>query len=526
MITKKLPETQEGIEEAALILRRGGIVAIPTETVYGLAASAYDEAAIKSVFSAKGRPQDNPLIVHISDMEMLLEVAAEIPKKAAELAEKFWPGALTLVLPRSEKIPPSVCAGLSTVAVRMPSHPVAHNIIKAAALPLAAPSANVSGSPSPTAAAHVISDLDGKIDAVVLSGNCEVGVESTVVTLCTNPPRLLRPGGVTAEQLKEVLPDLVIDPAVLAEPEEGKPVASPGMKYKHYSPDVEVIMVEGESFADFVNGKENCGALCFFEEAGKIKCPKIAYGSRSMPITLAEGLFSALRNADSLGVSKIYAHAPEKQGVGLAVYNRLIRAAGFNVIKIGSKIIGLTGPTGVGKTTLCNAASELGIDVINCDKVARETTKDPALLEALAGEFGADVVKNGELDRKLLASRAFSSSEKTERLNQIVLPAVVARIKSLINGKTVILDAPTLYESGLDEICDTVIAVLSTQEKQKERIIARDNLSEAEAQTRLSAQKDNAFFLSRANHAIYNNQTEQEFETEAIKLLKRITEEN
>ena len=284
-------------------------------------------------------------------------------------------------------------------------------------------------------------------------------------------------------------------------------------------------MVEGESFADFVNQKENCGALCFFEEAGKIKCPKIAYGSRATPFTLAEGLFSALRKADSLGVPKIYAHAPEKKGVGLAVYNRLIRAAGFNVVKIGSKIIGLTGPTGVGKTTLCECALSLGIDVINCDKVARETTKEPALLEALSLEFGADVVKNGELDRKLLASRAFSSPQKTERLNEIVLPAVVARIKSLINGKTVLLDAPTLYESGLNEICDTVIAVLSTRAKQKERIMARDNLSEAEAEIRLSAQKDNSFF-SRANYTVYNNNTEQEFKSEAMELLKRITEEN
>ncbi len=332
MTTKRLPDNTSGITEAAEILKRGGVVAIPTETVYGLAASAYDCGAIEKVFSAKGRPQDNPLIVHISDMEMLSSVASDIPNTAYRLAEKFWPGPLTLVLPRGENIPAAVSAGLSTVAVRMPSNTVAHNIIKQSGLPLAAPSANKSGSPSPTRAQHVIADLDGKIDAVVLSDDCSVGVESTVVTLCTEPARLLRPGGITVEQLCTILPDLSIDPAVLAEPEEGKPVASPGMKYKHYSPTTETIMVECDTgFADFVNQKKNCGALCFLEEADDISVPHVIYGSRENPSTLAEGLFSALREADNLGVARVYAHAPKKDGVGLAVYNRLIRAAGFKV---------------------------------------------------------------------------------------------------------------------------------------------------------------------------------------------------
>jgi L-threonylcarbamoyladenylate synthase len=334
MITKRLPENSEGIAEAARILKDGGIVAIPTETVYGLAADARNNAAVEKVFVAKGRPQDNPLIVHISDIEMLRTVATDIPKKAYELAERFWPGPLTMVLPRDESIPACVSAGLSTVAVRMPSHEIAHNIIKASGLPLAAPSANASGSPSPTKAAHVLEDLDGRIDAVVTSGDCEVGVESTVVTLCTNPPRLLRPGGVTVDELKTVLPTLFVDPAVLAEPEEGKPVASPGMKYKHYSPKSDVIMVCGEGFADFVNSKPDCGALCFSEEEGDINRPHVVYGSEKNPETLAEGLFAALREADTLGVATVYAHAPKTDGVGLAVYNRLIRAAGFKVMEL------------------------------------------------------------------------------------------------------------------------------------------------------------------------------------------------
>ncbi len=525
MITKRLPENASGIKEAASILKSGGIVAIPTETVYGLAANAYDEAAIEKVFIAKGRPQDNPLIVHISDMEMLSSVAKDIPKTAYVLAEKFWPGPLTMVLPRGEKIPSSVSAGLSTVAVRMPSHPTAHNIIECAGLPLAAPSANVSGSPSPTAAEHVITDLDGKIDAVMLSGNCSVGVESTVITLCEEPPRLLRPGGVTAEQLYEYLPDLVVDRAVLCEPEEGKPVASPGMKYKHYSPKCEVIMVEGEDFSGFVNKKENCGALCFSEEAERIKCPCVAYGSALSPETLAEGLFSALREADKLGVARVYAHAPEKAGVGLAVYNRLIRAAGFKVIKTDCRIIGLTGPTGSGKTTLCSVAKEMGIKVIDCDKVAREVADGGSLFPALCEAFGSDIIKDGVLDRAHLASRAFGSPENTERLNKIMLPAITERIKGMINGGRVLLDAPTLYESGLDEICDTVICVLADSAIREERIISRDEISASAAKVRLSAQKSDEFFLSRADHVIYNNGSGEEFKKKAKLLLSNITEE-
>ena len=240
MLTKRLKTDRESydgsIKEAAEILKNGGIAAIPTETVYGLAASALDEEAVKKVFIAKGRPQDNPLIVHIADIDTLSEIAADIPDGAYKCAEKFWPGPLTMVLKRTDKIPALVSAGLDTVAVRMPSDKTARDIITASGLPLAAPSANTSGKPSPTSAKYVIDDLDGKIDAVVMSGDCGVGVESTVITLVTSPPRLLRPGAVTVEQLREIFPDIVVDKAVLSEPEKGEKVASPGMKYKHYAP--------------------------------------------------------------------------------------------------------------------------------------------------------------------------------------------------------------------------------------------------------------------------------------------------
>lgn len=339
MITERLEtdkkEYNKSVSRAAEILKNGGIVAIPTETVYGLAASAYDENAVNKVFKAKGRPQDNPLIVHIADVETLKELARDIPEVAFKLAARFWPGPLTMVLKRTDKISACVSAGLDTVAVRMPSDKTARDIIKES-VPLAAPSANTSGKPSPTAAEHVIADLDGKIDAVVMAGECNVGVESTVVTLATNPPRLLRPGAVTAEQLRELLPDLVIDKAVLAAPAKDERVASPGMKYKHYAPKTDAYLVEGDSasFAEFVNSRESAAAICFSEESDEITVPKLCYGTSADEATLAHEVFSVLRKADELNVSAIYIHAPSKSGVGLAVYNRLIRAAAFRVISL------------------------------------------------------------------------------------------------------------------------------------------------------------------------------------------------
>ncbi|MBP3390696.1 MAG: threonylcarbamoyl-AMP synthase [Clostridia bacterium] len=336
METARLKDNLAGISAAAEILKADGIVAVPTETVYGLAASAYSDTAISKVFAAKGRPQDNPLIVHISDFEMLSDVVSDFPKEARALAERFWPGPLTMVLPKGEKVADSVSRGLSTVAVRMPNNRVALDIIKAAGIPLAAPSANLSGSPSPTTADHVISDLDGKIDAVVMSGSCEVGLESTVVSLSTDPPRLLRPGFVTAEELKEILPNLVVDKAVLEELQKGEKAASPGMMYKHYSPKTEVFLVEAEAeeFISFVNSKENCAAICFSEEQGSITAPTLSLGAKDNNKNQAQNLFSLLRECDSLGVQTVFVHAPKKDGVGLAVYNRLIRAAGFKVIKL------------------------------------------------------------------------------------------------------------------------------------------------------------------------------------------------
>ncbi len=328
-------DTEIKLKAAAEILKNDGIVAIPTETVYGLAASAYSNTAIKKVFSAKGRPQDNPLIVHIADMDTLSVIASEIPKQALALAEKYWPGPLTMVLKRTDRVAESVSAGLSTVAVRMPSHKIARAIIEYSGLPLAAPSANISGKPSTTTAEHVLNDLDGRVDGIVLAEDSSVGVESTVVDLSVTPPRLLRPGAVTIEQLKEILSDLVVDKAVLSELESSEKAASPGMKYKHYSPETEVYLVEGtaEQFAYFVNQKENSVAIGFSEDNG-ITIPFVSYGSREDESTLAHNIFNVLREIDKNKFSAAYVHSPSKTGVGLAVYNRLIRAAAFKVISL------------------------------------------------------------------------------------------------------------------------------------------------------------------------------------------------
>ena len=525
MITEKLfleKDYNGGINRAAEILKNGGIVAIPTETVYGLAASAYCENAIKNVFLAKGRPQDNPLIVHISDTEMLYEIAKNIPQEAVLCAEKFWPGPFTMVLSKTGKTADCVSAGLDSVAVRMPSCKAAVDIIKKSGLPLAAPSANVSGSPSPTTAYHVEHDLDGKIDAIVYGDECEVGVESTVVSFCTNPPRLLRPGAVTAEELKEIITDLVVDKAVLAEPQQNEKVASPGMKYKHYAPKTETYLVEGESFADFVNGKENCAAICFKNESEKITVPKIIYGDNLDETTLAHDVFSALRGIDELGVGEVYIHAPSKTGVGLAVYNRLIRAAGFKVIKL-KTVIGLTGPTGAGKSSLRNTAETLGFKVVDCDIIARKAVeKGTEGLKALVNTFGEEILNfDGTLNRKKLAEIAFLSDEKTKLLNKTIFPSIIKLVESEIeNNEKVLLDAPTLFESGINEMCQKTVAVLADKEIRLARIIERDGIDEKSALIRMNAGKPDEFYKKNADYILYNNGDSEELNSNFYNIIK------
>lgn len=328
----------QNIEAAAGILKNGGLVAIPTETVYGLAANALDGKAVAKIFEAKGRPQDNPLIVHIAAFQELDALVTKVPPEAVKLADAFWPGPLTIVLPKSSAVPPEVSAGLDTVAVRMPSHPVALRIIQAAGVPLAAPSANTSGSPSPTSAQHVLSDLDGKIDAVVDGGRCTVGVESTVLSLTGETPRILRPGGITPDQVKAVIGAVDIDPAVFSSLRDDEKPMSPGLKYKHYAPRAKVVLLKGSlaAFADYAAAYANAGtmAMCFNGEESAIPVPAVAYGDKDNAAEQAEKLFGALREADRTDAGLILVRCPRTEGIGLAVFNRLLRAAAFEVVEL------------------------------------------------------------------------------------------------------------------------------------------------------------------------------------------------
>ncbi len=322
---------------AGKIIQQGGLVAIPTETVYGLGANGLDEAAVAKIFEAKGRPQDNPLILHVSETAEIEKFCHSIPEAAYTLAEKFWPGPLTIVLPARDTVPKRTTGGLSTVAVRCPDCQVTREIIRCAGVPIAAPSANISGKPSTTTAQHVRHDHDGRIDAIVDGGPCRVGVESTIVDLTESRPRLLRPGGITPEQLRSVLGDLVIDKAVTAQIDKDAVVKAPGMKYKHYAPACDVVIVSGsrEKAAAYIHSHFEASdrVLCFEEELPLYKdCAPLAYGKESDVSTLSAGLFSALRILDDPGIHRVYARCPIGEGVAFAVQNRLKKAAAFHII--------------------------------------------------------------------------------------------------------------------------------------------------------------------------------------------------
>lgn len=337
MKTLYLKNTPEDILRCAELLKGDGIAAIPTETVYGLAGNALKGETVKKIFAAKGRPSDNPLIVHISDISQWAALVKDIPQNAMTLADKFWPGPLTIILPKSDIIPKEICGGLDTVAVRMPSNKTARAIIDACSFPLAAPSANTSGKPSPTSAEHVKADLDGKIDAILDGGTSDVGIESTVISLAGDTPRLLRPGGITPEMLREVLGEITIDDAVYNKLAEGAVASSPGMKYKHYSPEAKVILIKGtyDKYVEYVkkNANDSTALLCF-EGEGVEGIPSVTYGKRDDPSSQAKHIFDSLRELDKLGAKTVFARFPESEGVGLGVFNRLVRAAGFNIIEL------------------------------------------------------------------------------------------------------------------------------------------------------------------------------------------------
>ena len=328
---------------AAELIRRGELVAIPTETVYGLGADGLNEAAVVKIFEAKGRPQDNPLILHISVPEEMERFCHHIPQTAYALAKAFWPGPLTMVLPAKDIVPRRTTGGLDTVAVRCPDNAVTREIIRLSGVPIAAPSANLSGKPSTTTAQHVLHDHDGNIAAVVDGGPCRVGVESTIVDLTEERPRLLRPGGITPEQLIAVLGDLVVDKAVTAQIDKDAVVKAPGMKYRHYAPAEPVVIVSGsrEKAAAYIRRHFVPGdrVLCFEEELPLYRdCAPLAYGREADVNTLSAGLFAALRELDDPSIHQVYARCPVGGGVAYAVQNRLKKAAAFHIVNAEAEV--------------------------------------------------------------------------------------------------------------------------------------------------------------------------------------------
>lgn len=342
MITKMSAPCAASMKEAAQLINQGEVVAFPTETVYGLGADATNEEAVKKIFIAKGRPGDNPLIVHITSVDQIQTVIrGEMPVWAKKLADAYWPGPLTMIFDKGDRIPSCVTAGLDSVAVRIPSHKDARNLIDAAQKPLAAPSANLSGRPSPTTAKHVFDDMNGRIPMIIDGGESDVGLESTVLDVRRMPVKVLRPGGITPKMIADIVGEVEVAGSVMRPLKEGETVLSPGMKYKHYAPEGSLVIVKGnqkkvaEAILNMYDATE--GEKCILALEGNLKNypGKNVFSLGKDPKEMAHRLFDALREMDARGVSAIFSEAVDAEGIGLAVMNRLGRAAAFHIVDAG-----------------------------------------------------------------------------------------------------------------------------------------------------------------------------------------------
>ncbi len=546
------PADPKTAEVAAKLIADGELVAIPTETVYGLGANGLDEEAVAKIFVAKGRPQDNPLILHIADAADMEKFCHHIPEEAYDLAEKFWPGPLTMVLPARDNVPKRTTGGLSTVAVRCPDCAVTREIIRLAGVPIAAPSANISGKPSTTTAQHVLHDHDGRIAAIVDGGPCRVGVESTIVDLTGDKPRLLRPGGITLEALGEILGEIVVDKAVIGSISQDTVVKAPGMKYKHYAPACTVLVVDGsaEAAARYIGEHFEAGnrVLCFEEELSAFApFSPIAYGKEADLDTLMAGLFAALRELDDPSIGTVFARCPKGSGKALAVQNRLLKAAGFQRVDAevteglqspsrtdgatapftqGGLILGITGGTGCGKTTLLKSFEKMGGQVLDCDRVYHELlSQDTSLLAAIEDRFPGTVVA-GKLDRKKLGSIVFADPSALLDLNTITHKAVkqeiLRRLENNPGDVPVAIDAIELFAGGLGALCDVTVAVTAPLNDRVKRLVLRDRITEEQALARIHAQKPESYFREKCDHILENNGSISDFEEKCFAFLKNL----
>ena len=536
METKIFNPRQENtaIAEAAAILRRGGLVGIPTETVYGLGADGLNEDAVRRIFEAKGRPQDNPLILHVASADWLEHYCCNVPSVAYELAARFWPGPLTMILPRRECVPLRTTGGLESVGVRCPDHAVTLAIIETAGVPIAAPSGNTSGRPSPTTADHMIEDMSGKIDAIVDGGACSVGVESTIVDLTVTPPRLLRPGGLPLEALEEVLGEVSVDKAVREKLAEGEKPRAPGMKYRHYAPKAPVTVVTGspQRSAAWILGRVRTGdgVICFDEFAPLFgSCVVKTLGGVGDKAEQARRVFDALRAFDETQVRHIYAQCPDESGLGLAIGNRLKKAAGFCVENAGTGLIfGLTGGTGAGKTSALRALEKLGGYILDCDALYHEMLRtDVPMREALTAAFGDVFLPDGTLDRQKLGNVVFRDAEAMERLNNIVYAHLVPEAARWAEGHDIVgFDAINVIESGMGRLCCRTVGVTAPAELRVRRIMARDGIDERYARMRIAAQKSDTFYYEHCTDVLENTEESPEaFEKKALDFFTQLIKE-
>lgn len=515
MKTLYLTTSESDIKTASEIILHGGLVAFPTETVYGLGGDATDPGSAKKIYAAKGRPSDNPLIIHISKAEDA-EKYAYTNGLYYKLTSAFCPGPLTIILPKKDIVPYEVTGGLDTVAVRIPSHPVARAFIEACGVAVAAPSANRSGSPSPTAAEHVKADLDGKIDAVIDGGQCGIGLESTIVKLTDGAAVILRPGAVTEEMLSSVVP-VRRDKALYVKPDDRIRPEAPGMKYRHYAPDVPVTLLKGprEDVRGYMINKlkedESTGIICLQSDKKRIKGRNVRYIPDDAE-GQANSLFSLLRGFGKTDAKHIYSINPSRTGIGLAVCNRLTKAAGFDIEYVGVTIpvLGLTGQSGAGKSTAASIFAENGAYVCDCDGIYHGLLyKNSPLTDELEKHFPF-AVKDGVLDRPALSDAVFADKNKLAELNSVTHTVILDEVRKALKKaqksgyKYAVVDASQLFESGYDAECTAVIGVCADEETRIKRITERDGVTRQKALSRISGQHNEDFFRVYCDEIIEN----------------------